>query len=249
MDSSSLAITPDPLPELVNQAALGGSSLFVYVAILAGIAILLFLSAFISGAEVAFFSLSHDEIMQCKTSNDKGERRIAELLRDPKQLLATILILNNLFNVSIVTLSTFLTWELVGKANAQGLTIVILTALVTFLIVFFGEVIPKVYASQRGLELAHTTSSFLNIGNKTVYPFSRLLMNLGNIVEKRIGKKGYHLSVEEMNKALEITTEKNASEEEKEILRGIVNFGTITVKQVMRTRMDISAIDIECSFE
>ncbi len=248
MDSSSIASSPDPLPVFAETAGFISGSIAFYVVVLLAIGLLLALSAIISGAEVAFFSLSHDEVMKCKTSNDKVELRIADLLKDPKHLLATILILNNLFNVSVVTLSTFLTWELVGKANTKGIAIVILTSLVTFAIVFFGEVIPKIYASQRGMQLAKNTSAFLSVSNKIMYPFSWLLTNLGNVLEKRIHKRGYHISVEELNKALELTTEKNTTEEEKEILKGIVNFGTITVRQVMRTRMDISSLDIETSF-
>ncbi len=211
--------------------------------------IFLVLSGLISGSEVAFFSLSHHQIFKCTTSDDKKERRISRLLSRPKRLLATILIANNLINIFIVTISTFVAWKVLGSEGRGGLTIAILTISITTLIIFFGEIIPKVYANHNGLGFAKRTSGLLTIADKAFRPLSWFLMTVTGLIEKRMHRKGYNLSVEEINQALEISVEKEAvSEEEKGILKGIVNFGTLSVKQVMRSRIDITAIDRETGF-
>ena len=205
--------------------------------------VLLFLSGLISGSEVAFFSLSHDDISRCKASEDKNEKRISKLLYNPKKLLATILIANNLINIFIVTISTFATWKIVGDEGREGFTIAVLTFAITSLIIFFGEIIPKVYANHNGIGFAKRTSSLLTVADKIFSPFSWFLMAVTGLIEKRMEKKGYNLSVDEINQALEISVEKEAvSEEEKGILKGIVNFGTLSAKQVMKSRMDITSI-------
>ncbi len=211
--------------------------------------ILLGLSGLISGSEVAFFSFSHDQIKSFNRSADMRERRISALLYHPKRLLATILILNNLVNIFIVTISTFATWQIVGTEGRQGLTIAILTTAITVLIIFFGEIIPKVYANHNGTRFAKLTSGMLLFSYRIFKPISWFLMSVTGLIERRMEKKGYNLSVEEINQALEISVDKEeVTEEEKGILKGIVNFGTLSVKQVMKSRMDITAIDIETDF-
>lgn len=207
------------------------------------------LSGLISGSEVAFFSLSRDQIAKCNVSDNKSERRISQLILQPKRLLATILIINNLVNIFIVTISTFATWKIVGPEGREGITIAILTVVITSLIIFFGEIIPKVYANHNGLGFAKRTSSLLVVADRLFRPVSWFLMAVTSLIEKRMEKKGYNLSVEELNQALEISVETEAvTEEEKGILKGIVNFGTLSVKQVMKSRMDITAIDSEIHF-
>ncbi|MFN8437154.1 MAG: gliding motility-associated protein GldE [Cytophagales bacterium] len=208
-------------------------------------AFLLFLSALISGAEVAFFSIGYNTKLSLENDSDKTNNKIAELLDAPQLLLATILILNNLFNITFVTLSTFVTWELSGGKTDPS---ILVTILVTFFIVFLGEVVPKVYANQEGLSLARLTVHLLSFFIKILYPISFVLLKLGDVLESRIKKKGYSFSVEELNQAIEITGDKEISEDEKEILKSIVKFGTISSKQVMQSRVDISALDYELDF-
>jgi len=209
---------------------------------------LLIFSALVSGSEVAFFSFTADDIRLYHNSKNTRLNTIAKLLIEPKKLLATILILNNLTNIAIVTLSTYITWQIVGIENTEGQVIVVLTFIVTLLIVFFGEIVPKVYANQHNLQFAKVTAPLLNFSASVLTPVAWGLMTMSGFIERRVVKKGYNISVEELNQALEITTNEETSEEEKGILRGIVNFGTLTVKQIMRSRLDITAFDINTDF-
>lgn len=204
---------------------------------------LLAVSAIISGSEVAFFSINLHELDNLKKDNGKSARRIVTLLDRPKYLLATILILNNFVNVAIVTISTYVTWSLFKGANEATL-ITTLTLVVTFLIVFFGEIVPKIYATRQRLPFARRMSALLTVGAILVKPLSWALVNLTLIVEKRIEKKDYaSSSIEEVHHALEITTQSGITEEDKDILKGIVNFSSISVTQVMHSRIDIIAVE------
>ena len=209
--------------------------------------VLILSSSLISGSEVAFFSLTKDQLndLDQKAKNDNA---IMLLLSKRRQLLATILILNNLVNIAIVTLSTFFTWSLVGSNTTEGKIVVILSAVVTFIILFFGEVVPKNLANQHNLQFAKFTARTLFVAEKLFRPFSFILISVTNIIEKNVAKKGRDITIHELNQALEITTGEDTSEEEKGILKGIVNFSTLSVKQVMRSRMDLTALDIELDF-
>lgn len=238
----------DPFP-MILLGAFAGQPLSFFVVIGIVLVILLLLSGLISGSEVAFFSLSHDQIASCRHSEDKNKKRVSGLLHSPKRLLATILIANNLVNILIVTISTFVTWRVVGQEGKAGVTIALLTIIVTLVIIFFGEIIPKVYANHNRMSFAKRVSGLLVVASRLFQPVSWFLISLTDIIEQRMRKKKYSLSVEEVNQALEIFVEREGvTKEEKEILKGVVNFGTLSVKQVMRSRMDITAIDIETDF-
>ncbi len=244
------ATIDDPFPEglFLFLLDIGRSPVIWYSVYGIILALLLFLSSLISGSEVAYFSLTSYQVASIKNSTDPKEKRILALIRKPKKLLATILIMNNLVNVAIITISTFLTWQIVGTESSEGLVILVLTFIVTFAIVFFGEVMPKVYANQNNIHFAKMTGSLLYLSNYLVHPVALILLSVSNLIEKRIQKKGYVVSIEDLNQALEITTNQETTEEEKDILKGIVNFGTLSVKQIMRSRMDITAFDIEIDY-
>lgn len=237
----------DPYPSLMLLAEINQVSASYILINVIIFMLLLLASGLVSGSEVAFFSLDAEDISEMDDRSDKRAAKAIQLVESPKNLLSTILILNNLINIGIVTLTTFFTWSLFGL-NATGILIIIgQTVGVTFAIVFFGEIVPKVYATKAKVEFSLLMAPFIYFFSILLKPLSFFLMSLSNIIEKRIEKKGYSLSVNELNQALEITTE-DTTDEEKDILKGIVNFGTLSVKQVMQSRMDVTAIDFDTDF-
>lgn len=230
---------------------------FYYVVTGLVFVILLILSGLISGSEVAFFSLSQDQKDELAESEGFTEKLIAKYLMRPKLLLANILVFNNLVNIGIITLTTQVSWRLSEKSGWKGISITdnfhldsgfVLLSASTLLIIFFGEVIPKIYARQKNLGFAKRTIHLMRVAS-LVRPVSWLLLKLSNLVEKRIEQRGYDVSSEDLEEAIDIATEDSEEgEEAKEILKGIVHFGQVTVTQIMRSRMDISAIDHEVNF-
>ncbi|MBU2915977.1 MULTISPECIES: gliding motility-associated protein GldE [Reichenbachiella] len=238
----------DPFPGTYLLAALISGPEISFLAINLALIILLFVgSALVSGSEVAYFSLSLDQVIS-EGDDSPHNKRIIHLLTNPNKLLATILILNNFINISIVMITTYATLRLTAPYFSPETVLGILTITITFLIVFIGEIVPKVYANQNNWSFAQKTSKLLSISNDIFSPLSWLLIKVSHVLETRIERKGYNVSVEELNEALEITTNKETTEEEKGILKGIVNFGTLSVKQIMKSRMDITALDIQTDF-
>ncbi|WP_026969552.1 gliding motility-associated protein GldE [Algoriphagus terrigena] len=237
----------DPYPSYYLIAQITEPS-FSYFFINGLILVLLLIgSALASGSEVAFFSLNNEEIASLQESDPERGRLVANLLSNPKKLLSTILILNNLINIAIVTLTTFVSWSVFGMNDTGIVVILVQTVGVTFAIVFFGEIVPKVYANQARMSFALSLAPILAFFSSLLKPVSWFLMSFSSLIEKRVEQRGYSLSVGELNQALDLTTE-DTPDEEKEILRGIVNFGTLSVKQVMRSRLEITAVDVEMDF-
>ena len=214
--------------------------------------ILLICSALISGTEVAFFSLSQTQLNE-QSEKTKGKSLVVKLLEKPKKLLATILITNNFINILIVLLFAALgevlfdgedfslDWGFVFlPTNVIKFTIEVV--LVTFLILLFGEVLPKVYATRNALQFSKFMSRPINLLNNFLTLFSWPLIGLTKIVEKRLGGKNSNFSVEKLSQALELTSDTNTTKEEKKILEGIVTFGNTETVQIMKPRIDIFAI-------
>ncbi|MGB1391305.1 MAG: gliding motility-associated protein GldE [Flavobacteriaceae bacterium] len=214
--------------------------------------ILLFCSALISGTEVAFFSLSKTEII--KISEESQEQNpVVLLLQKPSKLLATILITNNFINILIVLIFASL-GEVFFKEQNLSLTLIGFTlpsnlvkfsievVLVTFLILLFGEVLPKVYASRRALQFCNLMCRPLQFLTFFLTPLSSPLINLTNVIEKKLGSKNSNFSVEILSKALELTSEGSTTKEEQKILEGIVSFGNTETVQIMKPRIDIFAL-------
>jgi gliding motility-associated protein GldE len=223
---------------------------YFYVFSLSAIIFLLLVSAMVSASEVAFFSLKSDDLTKCKESDDPSHGKIVELLKEPRLLLATILVIHDFVNVGIVTIATFVMWRMTGTNKPAEFIVGLVTFGATFAITFFAEIIPKVYATQNNLAIARVVSNAWIALSKVCRPVTWPLMNLTSLIESRVKRKGYDTTVEELNQALDLTTDNDGTtEEEKDILKGIVNFGLLTVKQVMKSRMDISAVDIELNFQ
>lgn len=237
---------PEPGSIIISMVLQSAPTLFYIVNSLV-LLLLLVLSGLVSGSEVAFFSLSPPEIQSLREGSSM-EKRMYSLISKPKRLLATILILNNFINIAFVTLSTFVTWRILGTETSEGQIIVILTGIITFLIVYFGEVVPKIYANQKSLGFARLSVPLINSAFNFLKPLSWLLISLSQSIEKNIQRKQYEISADQLNQALELTTNEETTEEEKGILKGIVNFGQLSVKQVMRSRVDITAFENSLDF-
>jgi gliding motility-associated protein GldE len=210
---------------------------------LAGI-LLLLLSALTSGAEAAFFSLSEQELEQCKNSRLPSERRVFQVLQNPRKLLTTILILNNGINVSIITLFAYVAWQVFGTMALPAGVMAACMLFATFFIVFCGEVLPKVYVQKRQLSITRHTATMLDKLETLIRPLSWLLMSISGYIEKHHMIRGYNHTIEDLHHSLDVAlTNEETSPEERRILRGVVNFGSITVKQVMRPRVDIIAFN------
>ena len=244
---------PDPEPLLIFFFAT-----FDVAALLNGAALLVLLlcSALISGTEVAFFSLSQTDLDTLSTDK-KDEALIISLLEKPRKLLATILITNNFINILIVLLFATLAENLFGYFDYQidvyffqlPLRFLIEVILVTFLILLFGEVLPKVYASRNALRFSKLMSKFISSVNVLLTPFSLPLISLTKWVENRLGNKNNSISVETLSQALELTSEGATTKDEQKILEGIVNFGNTETIQIMKPRIDIFALSDEESYE
>ena len=238
--------TGDPLSGWVLLTAVLSTSFILYAVV---IIILLLISALISGAEAVIFSFTEEERIAFKNSTRPSEKLIARLLDDPKQLLATILITNYFTHIATTIAAVYMAWHYAGADwvfSAGDVALFIFC--VAFMIVFFGEMLPRVYASSRNLFFLRITVYMIALLQYLCWPLAVALIKLGNIIEDRVGNKGYKFSVEELNSALEATTGSQTTEGEKEILRGIVNFGNILARQIMHSRMDITAFPIDINF-
>lgn len=214
------------------------------------ILIILFIcSAFISGAEVAYFSLSSIDLDTASESKSKRQQKVVTLLEKPKKLLATILISNNFINILIVLIFAYLAEQLFSGISNQYLRFSIEVGLVTLLILLFGEVLPKVYANRNALKFATLMVTPIHVLSVIFTPLSKPLLGLTNIIEKRLGRKKGNFSVEKLSQALELTSENATTKDEQKILQGIVNFGSTETVQIMKSRVDVFAIADDEKYE
>jgi len=210
--------------------------------------VLLFLSAMVSGSEIAFFSLTHSQIDQVRRGNKPHNKKILALMERPNRLLATILITNNVINIAVIVLSTIVFRPLYQLELHPILAFIIQVALVTFLILLFAEVLPKVYASRNPMRFSSIMAAPLLALRKIFYPLSTLLVKTTHIIDKRMEKKRPNLSMHELSHALEITTDDTTTEEDKKLLRGIVRFGNTFVREIMKSRVDVVAVEYTTPF-
>ena len=236
---SGLLCAASSAPAIVFNLPTAGSIIAIIIAIIG-----LFFSSFFSGAEIAYFSLSQDDIESIPDDNKR--ERIEALLKNPEKLLATILIGNNLVNVMIVVVLAFALNQMM-TINNPVLDFVLLTVILTFLILLFGEVLPKLYANSNNVRFAQFTQPLLSAMVVLFSPISKLVVKSTYIVRKAVSKKADDISVEDLSRALEASDLK--STDEKQMLRGILTFGDKTVSEIMRPRVDVVDIDIELGFD
>jgi len=210
--------------------------------------VLLVVVSFVSAGESAFFSLTPTDMEELKMSGKKKDEKILKLVASPKRLLATLLISINFINIAIVVLSTLVMEGLFDFSENHLLGFIIQVVAVTFLILLVGEVIPKIYATQNPLSSARVLVSFVIFLQRLFYPISSFLIFSTSILDKLIKPKSHNISVDELSQALELASDKNNPEEDHKILRGIVKFGSTDVKQIMKSRMDVTAFEYERNF-
>lgn len=209
--------------------------------------ILLIASGFASGSEIAFFSLTPNDLNELDEEKNPVDAKIKKLREDSERTLATILISNNLVNVTIIMLCNYFFSQVIHFGNAVWLEFLLITVLLTFLLLLFGEIMPKVYCGQHALAVCRTFAGVILVLSKVFRPLSNILISTGVIAEKVTMKENRVLSVDELEQALELT-DKDELKEEKNMLEGIVRFGDETAKEVMTSRQDVVALDFRSSF-
>ncbi|HEU4788521.1 MAG TPA: gliding motility-associated protein GldE [Flavobacterium sp.] len=233
---------PEPSLEIASQVDL--TLVFGFI----GIIILLFCSAIVSGAEVALFSLSQKDLDDSIQENNSKGRIIANLLEKPKKLLATLLVANNFINIAVVILFSFVGKDLFAAIQSPVLKFITEVILVTFLLLLFGEVLPKVYASRNNIKFAQLIAYPVSGLDKILSPVSIPMRSITLYLQNKLGKQKSNFSIDQLSQALELTDSGETSTEEQKILEGIVSFGNTDTKQVMSPRIDIFALEITESF-
>ncbi len=209
--------------------------------------LLLVASGFASGSEIAIFSLSPNDLNELDEEKSESDKKLKALRDDSERTLATILITNNLVNVTIIMLFNKFFEHTIDFGNSYWLRFTCLTVILTFLLLLFGEIMPKLYCAQRQLAFCRKTVGGILFCRKLFYPLSSILLRTGVLVEKVVKKENHVLSANDLEQALELT-DKSAIKDEKNILEGIAHFGNETVKEIMTSRQDVVDINFESQF-
>jgi putative hemolysin len=209
--------------------------------------ILLVGSALISGSEVAYFSLSPTDKQILEDRGTRNSRLVLELIGKPERLLGTILITNNFINIAIVIISSFVMNRLIDFGTSKTLQFLVQVVVVTFILVLFGEILPKIYAHLYASRFAQFMAYPLRFCEKLFYPISSILIHSTSAVNRRLAGKKQNISMDDLSGALELTSEDIS--EEKNILEGIIKFGNIDVKEIMKARTDVVSEDIKTNLD
>ncbi|MDX2430520.1 MAG: gliding motility-associated protein GldE, partial [Bacteroides sp.] len=209
--------------------------------------ILLFFSALVSGSEVAFFSLTPQDIKSLKEGNSRAAKHVLKLLDKPERLLANILISNNFINVGIITISAFITGAILDFHGNYVLGFVIEVVVITLLLLLFGEILPKIYANRFASGFALMMSLPLVVSDRIFNPLIYILVRSTRLVKRRLAKKGQNISMDDISEALDLTT--GVVKDEKEMLEGIVRFSNLEASEIMKPRTDVIAVDIQTDLE
>lgn len=249
MENSLSTEPPVNFVLMLINTSISTADLFSLALSLSAVIVLISCSALISGSENAFFGLTKTQINELTEPDNTIAKYISYLVQHPKHLLATILISNTFVNIAIVLVSTVAISIVFQFSEFPILGFFIEVVLVTFILVLFGEVMPKIYASQNNIRVAKFMAGPMFLLNKILTPFVFILVKSTSIIDKRITKKGHIFSIDELTHAIDITNEEETPKEEKIILKSIVNFGNITVKQIMQQRPDITAIKSDTPYK
>ena len=234
------------LSELVNGVTFTPTVIGFIPLILA--ILLLYASGFVSASEIAFFSLSPSDLSEIDEDKHPSDKRIKALLNDSERLLATILISNNFVNVTIIMLCNAFFASVVDFGEAKVLEFIVITVILTFLLLLFGEILPKIYSAQHTLAFSRKAAPVIMVLRSVFWPLSSMLVRSSFIINKVAQKKKTHnLSVDELSQALELT-DKNEISEESNMLEGIIRFGEETAKEVMTPRLDMVDLEIQAPY-
>lgn len=217
----------------------------VIAIILAGL--LLMASGFVSASEIAFFSLSPNDLNLIDKEEHPSDNKIKILLEDQERLLATVLISNNFVNVTIIMLCNYFFAKVINFGNSQVLEFIFITVILTFLLLLFGEIMPKIYSSQHTLPFCRKAAPVIIVLKKIFRPLSNLLVHSSLIANKVISKENQSITVGDLEQALELTDKKEISDQQN-MLQGIIRFGEETAKEIMTSRMDMMSLDMKTSF-
>ena len=234
------------LADLFDGVTVTAPTLGAIVAILLAV-LLLYASGFVSASEIAFFSLSPVDLSEIEEGKHASDRRISALLNDSERLLATILISNNFVNVTIIMLCNYFFASTIHFGNSVILEFLLITVVLTFLLLLFGEIMPKIYSAQNTLKFCRKAAPAISFLKKFFSPLSALLVRSSFLVNRCVAKKNYNISVDELSQALELT-DKNEISEESNILEGIIRFGEETAKEVMTSRLDMVDLEINTPY-
>lgn len=232
--------------DLFDGVTVTSPSVGAVIAIIMAV-LLLYASGFVSASEIAFFSLSPGDLSEIEEERHPSDRRISALLEDSERLLATILISNNFVNVMIIMLCNYFFGSTIHFGNSVILEFLLITVVLTFLLLLFGEIMPKIYSAQHTLKFCRKAAPVISLLKTFFRPLSALLVRSSFLVNKCVAKKNYNISVDELSQALELT-DKNEISEESNILEGIIRFGEETAKEVMTPRLDMVDLDINTPY-
>lgn len=212
--------------------------------------VLLLLAFTISGAEVALFSLGNKDINMLKTKQQTSAKRIVALLEEPKEVYASLLISGTFVNISIIVLLNHLISQFISFNNAGGLLeMAIKVLIIAFILLFIGKIFPKVWAAQNNLRFAYGSAVIVEGIHLFLRRISRWTISLADNIGKKAGAdRGQAMTIKEMDEAIDIKSDEEASQDEKNIMKGIVKFGNISVKQIMKSRLDVSGVEHSVSF-
>ncbi len=251
---------PEPsqfiIANLLNSANYSFLSIFITFSIESIIAIvvmviLLILSGLISGSEIAFFSLNPSQREDIFENKNNNFSKVIQLLQNPKNLLAGILISNNFINIAIILLSTFFMKETFDFSENKTIGIIIQIGVVTSLLLLFGEILPKIYAKQKAMVFVDLMADTLTIIIKIFKPFIIILNKTTSIIDRRLAKRKTQVSMEDLSDAVDLVNELDnvdVDAEDQKILKGIATFGETDVKEIMKARVDVFAIEVDTSF-
>ena len=232
--------------ELFDGVTITAPSMGAIIAISLAV-LLLFASGFVSASEIAFFSLSPNDLNEVEEEEHSSDKYIKDLLADSERLLATILISNNFVNVMIIMLCNYFFAEVIDFGTSVLLEFLVITVVLTFLLLLFGEIMPKIYSAQHTLKFCRFSAPILSVLRKVFSPLSGLLVKSSVIVNKCVSKKNYSISVDDLSQALELT-DKDEISEESNILEGIIRFGDETAVEIMTSRLDVVDLEIHTPF-